>query len=563
MEIISTFFKEQMVSVFFIYGLAFFAMGLAIAMESRRASGLHLAQGLGVLAVFGLTHGLVGWMDMLLSIPRGSAGPPTALLFHEIQPVNCMECHGGLVAVKPSTILDPGSFLEGTKLALLVVSAVCLVQFGSKLRIVTRKDHYWLKWAPVGLLGLWTASLFVATFVSPENDPRAMITIGGILARYILFVPGSVLAAVALMSQHSVFRDLQLPRIARDSVWAGVLLGLNGVISGLIVPPAPFFPASVVNYATFFALTGMPVQVVKAVIALAATFFVVRILRIFQIEYDRRLELANQERFQAQQATLEAQRRAQEQLEEWNRELEERIRQRTSEIEQRNREVTILEERDRIAREMHDSLGQVLGYLSLKTLSIEKLLAGGEDARALKELQGMEQAIQGACADVRESILSLRTSPSPQGGLIPVLTEYLDKFSDQTELKTALEVQDGMEAKFAPAVEIQLLRIIQEGLTNVRKHAGARQAVVRFGSDGDRAQITVEDDGRGFEPGEVARRKEGHFGLQTMQERAEGVGGTFEIDSRPGGGTRITVTVPYLGNGGCAANGKHDSNAGG
>jgi signal transduction histidine kinase len=203
-----------------------------------------------------------------------------------------------------------------------------------------------------------------------------------------------------------------------------------------------------------------------------------------------------------------------------------------------------LEERGRIGRELHDGLAQVLGYLHLQSRAAEGLLSSGQIAQAQAELQEMQEVAQEAYGDVRESILGLRTAITPGAGLIPTLTEYLDKFSQQSGINARLVIGDDAEMKFTPAAEIQLLRIVQEALANVRKHSQASRAWVRFEADEAGAVITIEDDGQGFDPSRIWQDRQGHFGLQTMRERVESVGGELRFDSQPGQGTRVVIRVP-------------------
>jgi signal transduction histidine kinase len=149
-----------------------------------------------------------------------------------------------------------------------------------------------------------------------------------------------------------------------------------------------------------------------------------------------------------------------------------------------------------------------------------------------------------AYEEVRQSIFGLRTMVSRGLGLIPTLTEYLHEFSAQNGIGVELEVADGRPIHLSPASEVQLIRIIQEALTNVRKHAGAAHAWVRLHRQDPWVQVIIEDDGRGFDPATLASPDRLHFGLQTMRERAEGLGGKLEIDTAPGRGTRIVATLP-------------------
>jgi len=208
----------------------------------------------------------------------------------------------------------------------------------------------------------------------------------------------------------------------------------------------------------------------------------------------------------------------------------------------------VLEERIRIARELHDGLAQVLGYINAQTLAVKRLLATGRIDDARGELDAMESAARTTYRDVREAILGLRSS-LPRQGLVPALRHYLDEYGSMAGAEISLDLVgegelEGLE--LPPAVEIQLLRIVQEALANVRKHARAEHATVRLGLDDGALALEVADDGQGFDPGLEARTGWPRFGLQTMRERAQAVGGRFDVVSAPGRGTRVTVTLPVV-----------------
>lgn len=539
----SGFFQSNIIFIFFAYGLAFCLMGVVIAVESRRTSALNLARSLWLLGGFGLLNGVVGWIDMFMAMPRPTAGPDTSLISHVIQPLNCFDCHQRLGAV--STLgWEARQVQDLLKLFFLIAAPTALLLFGAKLLHDTRESRWrLLRWMPLALLGLFSASFLLGRDLSGEGIQDRLVT-AGILARYTLYLPGSTLAAAALLAQRKPFHALGLPRIAGDITWAAALFGLLGLLDGLVVPPAPFVPASLVNYASFFAITGVPVQGFRAVVAVIIAYFVVRSLRIFEIEYRRRLSTSDEERFQAQQQVLAGQQRAKDQLEKWNQELEQRVLQRTREVEQRNREVAILEERERLAGEMHDTLGQVLAYVNLKVLTATQTLSSGMTDKALGELKDMEKAVTGACADVRESILSLKTTVDEKRGLLATLPDFLDRYSEQTGLKVELSTGGLEDTRFALETEIQLLRIVQEALANVRKHARATRAWLNITGSPKEITFVVRDDGQGFDPASIQQNPGNRFGLQIMKERAERTGGRLEVASSPGHGTRVVINVP-------------------
>ncbi|MFQ6057298.1 MAG: GAF domain-containing protein [Anaerolineae bacterium] len=228
-----------------------------------------------------------------------------------------------------------------------------------------------------------------------------------------------------------------------------------------------------------------------------------------------------------------------------NAQLYEGMERRVQELSQEVQNLAVLEERDRIGREMHDGLAQALGYLNLKLKVAQGHLAAGRLAQAQEDLEQIEEVISESYDDVREAITNLRTTVSRERGLIPTLREYVHEFGLRHGLQTELVVRDGdVEPHFAPADEIQLIRIVQEALANVRKHAQAQRALVAFKLDGNQTEIVIQDDGRGFDADTVARKGGRHFGLAIMRERAESLGGALSIESQPGKGTRVIVRVP-------------------
>lgn len=223
--------------------------------------------------------------------------------------------------------------------------------------------------------------------------------------------------------------------------------------------------------------------------------------------------------------------------------MRQRLNRSREELDERSKTLATLEERDRIAREMHDSLSQMLSYIRLTTNAIEERLDRGDLTAARDKLNEARQAARDAYEDVRQGIVALRASDTLEKGLLPALQEFLDHYRAQTGLEVELSVADPQAVSLGEAAHVQLLRIIQEALANVHKHARARRVTIEFSRSDGWGQTSVADDGQGFDPDQEAR--EGHrFGLQTMRERAVSVGGTFEVLSRPSAGTRLIIRIP-------------------
>lgn len=204
-------------------------------------------------------------------------------------------------------------------------------------------------------------------------------------------------------------------------------------------------------------------------------------------------------------------------------------------------QMAIVEERYRLAREIHDGLAQTLGALGWQMDFLQNLVKSGDTATAAELIDAARQAVREAYKDVRETIDGLRLAVDHSGGLASVLTEYVEEFRQRTGLAVELTTPAG-EVPLTPEASLQLLRIAQECLTNVRKHAAASHVWVELRSLPGRVELTVADDGRGFDP--EAPRGRQHVGLVAMRERVHSLGGTLTVATRPGHGTRVTATVP-------------------
>jgi signal transduction histidine kinase len=209
-----------------------------------------------------------------------------------------------------------------------------------------------------------------------------------------------------------------------------------------------------------------------------------------------------------------------------------------------------LQERERLARELHDSLGQTLAAARLQASTARLLLAQGETAQTDKCLEQMADMTIEAETDVREYLLGAKISFSADRPFFEALRQYAARFSQQYGLQVGLSIPPQLEAQGLEAmVEVQLLRIIQEAMSNVRKHARAKNIHVVFAVLGPHVQIIILDDGQGFDSESIAARQAEGFGLQAMRERAEALGGNLDVISQPGQGTQVVVQVPAQMNG--------------
>jgi signal transduction histidine kinase/DNA-binding NarL/FixJ family response regulator len=210
---------------------------------------------------------------------------------------------------------------------------------------------------------------------------------------------------------------------------------------------------------------------------------------------------------------------------------------------QQSRELAVTEERNRLAREIHDTLAQSLTGMILQIEAVEDLLGGDpEPARAeLRSLQGLART---ALEEARRSVWGLRPPVLEDASLVDALERLVREESVAGRYGGRFSV-GGRPRPLTPAIEAGIYRIAQEALTNVRRHAEARAVVVLLRFEAGELALTVQDDGRGIEHVPEAS-EDGGFGLTSMQERARLLGGAMTLQSEVGRGTRVEVRVPYL-----------------
>ncbi|MFN8630582.1 MAG: GAF domain-containing sensor histidine kinase [Chloroflexota bacterium] len=216
---------------------------------------------------------------------------------------------------------------------------------------------------------------------------------------------------------------------------------------------------------------------------------------------------------------------------------------RTARLHEAEEQWTIHPERDRIARELHDSLAQVLGVIHLQLRALETRAKDEATSSMADELGEIADTADEAYRDVREAILGLRETVREDDGLEGSLREYLRKYNRQTGIVTKLACEGDTRRALTPRAEVQLLRVVQEALTNTRKHSRAKHVSVRIDCTGQVATLTIEDDGVGFDPSTASRSMEGGFGLASMRERVEQVGGRIALHTAPNEGTTIVVEL--------------------
>ncbi len=213
-----------------------------------------------------------------------------------------------------------------------------------------------------------------------------------------------------------------------------------------------------------------------------------------------------------------------------------------------------LAEREQVGRELHDGLVQVLGYIKMQAQSSSDALERGRPDTANAGLRNIAAIAQEAHEEIQDFLLGARAASRISSGLWNAVTDFAERYSVVHGLRIDLSLsQQANDITLDPVMQVQLLRIIQESLTNVRKHAGVSRVDLAISRDNYCLQVTVRDDGKGFDPYTAPGIDDGHYGLAFMRQRAEEVGGQLDVISAPGEGTTVLVQVPVSrGDGGYA-----------
>jgi len=497
---VSAFFVRNIIVVFFLYGLAFFALGLALLLAARRKSEFRFAQAIRPLAAFGILHGLHEWYEMYQKYAALTGG------------------------------YTPALWEEMVRLTFLVASFVGLLAFGITL-LNPAPDKPWRTYPAIGgMLALWALALVAVhmRFAPPADE---LLAVGDVLARYSLGIPGAALGAWALMTQQRTFRAHNLSQFGQDLVWCAAALLLYGVVGQIFVRPTLLVSSQFLSSTNFLQWFGIPVQLFRASMAAVLTFYMARALHAFEVEGQRRLEHA-----------LLAERRINQERERLNAELQ---HQQVLLADLLDRLVDTQEaERQRIARELHDATGQSLTAISLGLRGVQRVLED-RDPTTAGQLRELETYSTGALGELRRIIADLRPSQLDDLGLVPALRWFAQSFQPRWGVNCEFRLI-GEAVRLPADTETVIFRIVQEALSNVARHAGARNATVSLDTQPDAVVVTISDDGRGFDIAALrnGQRTRSGWGLLGIQERSRLLRGDCVIQSTPGQGTTVRVTLP-------------------
>lgn len=450
-----------------LYGQVFFLLGVAIALRARRDSDIALARPLWLLSAFGFAHGLYEWSYVILPIQKG--------------------------------YLDSANLraLDVLQRPLEALSFYFLFQFGAEVVNLTRRAA-WLRVIPGLLLFIWIGAYWT-TLPSPADDFRRFSSLADLWARYLLCFPGALLAGGGLLLQAREACKLGFTRIRPHLCGAAWSFFLYAVIAGVLVPPAPFLPASLINRQLLSSGLGFPPPIARALAGILIAYFVIRSLKMFEVEMRRRLE-------------------------------------------ESQRDLAIAQERERISRELHDGTIQTIYGSGLQLESAFSALPDNMP-QTKESLRSAIDLLNRAMGEIRESILELSTDGTLD--YAPKITELIERVGRR--MGQPISFKESGTKPSHPFSGQQLFYLLQEALSNVVKHSRASRVEVGLDYRDDRVTLSVIDNGVGFKveskPSTMTKHKRG---LNNMRKRAEILGGEMSIHSSEKEGSRLIFTIPYV-----------------
>ena len=209
-------------------------------------------------------------------------------------------------------------------------------------------------------------------------------------------------------------------------------------------------------------------------------------------------------------------------------------------LDMKSRKLAIIEERNMLASELHDSIAQALAYLKIQGSLLEESIRSGNQEQSFEDLAQIRRGIEKSNNDVRELLVHFRTKIDSEG-LEPSIRKILARFSKDTGIRTVFNTDPDIPA-LSPGAEVHLFHIVQEALTNARKYSKATEVIVSVRGGGD-FEVIVEDNGIGFDVEEVKNKGVSHVGIDIMRERAVRLGADLAIETSPGSGTRILLQM--------------------
>lgn len=476
------FFEVNTMFIYFFYGMIFFLMGFAILVKNRVHSQFTLAKSIKYLAYFGILHGVAD----------------IGLFFIPIQ----------------------SSYLSNEWIDLLVsfqviingLSFSFLLMFGIHLLVLTKKWSKTLLYIPVFIFSFWFSCfiLLQPLFVN-EGNQEWWMAISDIWSRYLMAFPGGMLACWGLIVQKKQFIDYDMDSMTRTLYFSAFSMVLYAVVGGLVVQYAPMLPTILFNSERFLTTLGFPIEIIRGLAGLFMSIFIIRILRVFDLEYQ--VYLYHAEKTHA-----------------------------------------LNEERNRIARDLHDGMIQSIYALGLQLEGTKHIIAQDKETddkpsgdRAEKEINHVIQRLNETIIEIRGYIKDLRLPLNSSVTMTKEIERLIDYLETDNHFSIKYTNHFQGDSPTLP-VSIQVYYILKESLVNIMKHADATEVSLSITGNKTHFEVVLADNGKGFEKSSLGINDTSLYqhGIRNMKYRAKIINANLEIMSNQEG-TTIKLNVEKRG----------------
>ncbi|MEJ2484515.1 MAG: sensor histidine kinase [Anaerolineales bacterium] len=477
----------QLILIYFVYGLAFFLLGMAVLLEGDRSLDERLRLALRPLAAFGILHGINEWMDMFKRIENIQFGQSGESIYFFIN------------------------------LTILAFSFLSLSGFGFSLLAPNMRIRRLSLLAPLFLAAVWAFGLNILS--GKYHIMPGYCQVACAWTRYAIGIPAALAASIGLVAQQRNFRQAGMAKFGRDSLVASIAFAWYG-IAQFFVAPSRLPPSTFINEELFEYWFNFPVQLLRAGLAIVIAIYVIRFMRSFDAEIQQ--QISRLQELQLQEAKKREEMRGG------------LIKQIVAAQES---------ERRRIARELHDDTGQSLTAIGLGLRGISTQV-GTDNPKITQNLRQLEAMTTNSLNELQRMIANLRPAHLDDLGLAPAIRWYINDLRNHTDIQIHFK-SEGDEVKVSDEVKIAVYRIIQEAITNAIKHSEAENIFINLNFLQRRVMVEIEDDGVGMDLDRFNTHKHSSWGLLGMQERTKLLNGSFIIDSKVGRGFRISASLPY------------------
>lgn len=493
MAMLFQFFNTNQIVLSFIYPLIFFLMGFGVFLKNHVHSQFHLAKSLQYLALFGILHGIGDWGDIFIPLQK--------------------------MHLNNSAIFKLQSFRE----AITALSFFFLFFFGTHLLQQSRNLSKKILFLPFLFFFIWLGSfLFLNPVLAHNPNQKWWFALSDTYARFLLEFPGGILSGYAMFIQRKQFKEFDVPAMTRALVLASVFTVIYTFADGFIVSQVPAHSDFLLNATYFFRTTGIPIDFFRALSGVFMAFFIMKILKVFDIEYQIFFSQAEKSK-------------------------------------------AVAEERDRIARDLHDGMIQSIYAIGLHLEGVRHMLLMEREnsiPNTSNALQEVTKKLNSLIGEIRTYIKELKM-PVKKEPKEPSFKEEIERLVREMNFGKETEIQlqyDYSGEEPSLTVTIQIFYIIKEALSNALRHARANKIFVSITGNENLLTAEIKDNGIGMEENGVLLRKKDFIpfkhGLRNMEARSKIIGGSLKIRSEKNKGSNVILQVRSIKNIRGAENGK-------